>query len=161
MRWKSIPEARVTSANDIEPGAAALWPGELFGTGRFWARDGDPSRQMTNTVAINVLQKVEADLCARIDNKDSVAPDRERCLNCGRRLCGTGKATAVNNPILLEMSNNIHQNARLQRFSRERRKEISRAQSQSSHVHMRCALDPSQAQDDPIVRGGDLRYLGG
>jgi hypothetical protein len=28
----------------------------------------------------------------------------------------------VSNPILLEMSNDIHQNARLQRFSRERRK---------------------------------------
>ena len=94
--------------------------GEFFGPGRCWAWDSDPSRQIRNTVVMNVLQEVEAALCALTDNKNSAATGRERCVTRGRRLCETGNATAVSNAILLKMSNDIHQNARLQRFSRER-----------------------------------------
>ena len=76
---------------------------------------------------MTVLQEVEAALCARTDNKDSAGPGRERCVTHGRRLCETGNGAAVNNPNLLAMSNDIHQNARLQRFSRERGKMVRRS----------------------------------
>ena len=116
----------MTSAKDIELVAAAFWLGGIF---RSWAMLGlgqRPEQADQNHRRDELfLQEVEAGLCARTDNKDSAAPGRERCVTRGCRLCETGNAAAVNNPNLLETSNDIHQNARLQRFSRERGKDGS------------------------------------